>query len=291
MKYNKKLLNDFNYMIKKSLNPVEGYDYREITNDRYYYERRYADSIIDYFKLTGRKSNEFNKTRGHDDLCICSMASSGRLCFLFLCDKTGIKFEWHELNGTSDSDVWLKPSRNDAQYDAFDGKTFYECKCQEIFNEHEGLSESYIPVLKNFFEIKVGSIDGEISAKVSDFHIKGDIADKDYRELHFDLKQLFTHLCAIVKAKGNVDKYNLNYIFFKPKQEEIDKNDIIKNAYEQLEKELKAIKESKLFTEYCHIKFDYQFVSVDDNKFAIDPQNILKSKKKEILKKYETRLK
>ena len=96
--------------------------------------------------------------------------------------------------------------------------------------------------------------------------------DNDYQNLHFDLKQLFTHLCGIIKAKGNTSKYTLKYIFFKPKEILIKKNDVIREAYEELDKELKAIKNSVLFKEKCHIKFDYDYVNVDNPKFGVDPK-------------------
>ena len=273
MKYSKSVLNDFNKMIKDSLKIVEGYSLNEISDSRFYYEKDYATPIIDYYKITGRKSNEFNKVRGHDDLSICSVASSGRLCFLKLIDHENIKFEWHELNGTSQEKIWTKPSINDAQYDAFDGTTFFECKCQEILNEHVGLSKDYIPVLKDFFGLNFKEENGLIIAKASDFLID---VDKDYRELHFDLKQLFTHLCGIVKAYGNVSKHTLKYIFFKPKEELINKHELIKSAYKELDNELSIIQNSVFFKEKCHIKFEYKYVHVDEDRFAIDPKVLYK---------------
>ena len=270
MKTNKKVLNDFNEMIKKSLSGPNGYSLNEISTKRFYYEPKYAKPIIEYYKSTGRSSNEFHKVRGHDEPSVCSVASSGRLCFLALIDKDNVKFEWHELNGTSSETIWQKPAIDDAQYDAFDGSTFYECKCQEFLNEHIGLSNAYMTILKSFFGLELKEKDGLIIGKAKDFLI--DI-DKDYCDLHFDLKQLFTHLCGIVKAYGNTNKYTLRYIFFKPKEELIKENAAIAKAYDELDEELIKIKDSRFFKERCNINFEYEYINVDEEKFSIDPKD------------------
>ena len=62
----------------------------------------------------------------------------------------------------------------------------------------------------------------------------------------FDIKQLITHLCAIIKYSKS--KYNkckeqfvLKYVFFKP-----TKYKDIRDAYTQLEKEIVAIENSNI---------------------------------------------
>ena len=186
------------------------------------------------------------------------------------------------LNGVSKAKSWEKPSRNDAQLDAFDGETFYECKCQEIFYKKEGLSKSYIPCLKKYFDIDGLSDDGtNIVASLADLHI--DLEENiNYREACFDVKQLFTHLCAINKEAHRVGKnYTLKYIFFKPNEKIVADCECIKKIYTQLEAEIAAIRNSPIFN--CSnnmVGFECEFVAVDSDEMKKRPADLFLEKYK-----------
>ena len=65
--------------------------------------------------------------------------------------------------------------------------------------------------------------------------------ETDYTRLHFDLKQLICHLIALANNKDAQEKAVLQYIFFTPNEESINKYSKVKRLYTILEKELNAI--------------------------------------------------
>lgn len=284
---NAKILNDFNNAIKDS---VPNKDTQEVSPNRHYYKDDYLKPVQLYYCLTNRKSNEFARidtSSGIRPYKMASVCSSARLCFIRLAEEANVIFEYHLLNCTSKSEIWEKPNRNDTQLDAFDGETFYECKCQEIFHDKGYLSKSYKPFLRKYLGLTEIRDDGK-NIVGSPKELKIEIENvKDYRKTYFDLKQLFTHLCAINKeAHKTGNRYLLKYIFFKPSQTYIDKNNDIAKAYETLEKEIQAIKKSDIFKNANNfVDFDYEYVFVDSESMKKDPKIIFFKKYKEYLRK------
>ena len=267
----------FNILIKQSVLP-NSYRIDEITKNKFYYENEYAEAIKEYYQYTYRKSKEFEKVKGHDSYKICSLSSSARLCFLLLGDNLDIRFEWHLLNATSKEDVWTKPNDSrDAQLDAFDFHTYYECKCQELFNKKDPLSISYLKCLEDNFGIKDLNSDGKyIIATMKDLHLGS--SDKNYLNTHFDIKQLFTHLCAIIKDNKLLENRKLQYVFFTPNKELI-KGTQIEEVYKELQNEIDDIVNSEVIRmakDKYNIDFGYEFISVDDDRLNKDPKEILK---------------
>lgn len=267
-----------NELMNKSV-PNTRYKINEVSDKRFYYENKYAKPIETYYKLTYRKSNEFEMfgtSKGYDCYKICSVASSARLCYLFLANDMNIRFEWHLLNATSKKEVWENPNKNDAQLDAFDFRTYYECKCQEIFEYRTPLSISYAKYLEQYFGItNLPRRERNIIATMKEFHLGN--SDKNYLHTYFDIKQLFTHLCAIIKDNKQLEDRKLQYIFFTPK-ENLIKGSALEDAYQELINEAEEIKNSeviKIAKETYHIDFDYELVPIDDKRMASDPDEPL----------------
>ena len=66
-----------------------------------------------------------------------------------------------------------------------------------------------------------------------------ELLDNSIYNLHLDVKQLICHLIGIsYQHKNDKGEYKLQYIFFKPSEEEIKKNNKIENLYKTLYKTL-----------------------------------------------------
>ena len=269
----------FNELIRKSIKSSDEKTF-EVSNKRFYYPNKYAKGIENYYRYTKRESKEFNSFQtswGYECFKICSVASSARLAFLKLALKRNIKFEWHLVNGaTKTKKEWNGPKRNDAQLDAYDGNSFYECKCQEILETKTKLSKSYYPLLKEYFEIEINN-SSQKNYVPSLKEMKIDNSNKKYTETLFDIKQLFTHLCAIIKCNNELQRdVKLHYIFFKPSDKHL-KETPLESLYDELEKEIKAIKTSdviKKAKDRFHIDFVCEIVDVGDEIFTKEPSDI-----------------
>lgn len=283
----------FNELMYQSIPKLDNYLIEEVSPHKYYYEDSYGVAIEEFYRLAGFTSHEFGKLKTQfkgERMKICSVSSSSRLCFL----KYGLemakknrlneeaRLEKHLVNGTIKSDKeWEKENRNDAQLDAFDGETFYECKCQEIFEDKGPLSKSYARYMNKYFNTNLGEsnfVKGKIHAKASEFGITFE-EDKEYTKALFDIKQLVTHLCAIIKYNKNKNKQlTLKYVFFKPAKSLINNNGDVKAVYEELEKEIYAIQKSKLIegAKKHGVSFAYEWVYVDSLEFGQDPKEMTK---------------
>ena len=157
---------------------------------------------------------------------MCSVASSSRLCFLYFANKENTEFEWSLGTGT----------RGIAQLDAFDGLKYYECKCHEIFDKHDNyLRASYKMNLEKYLGLKNINIDGNfIKLTLKELEIND---DRSIYSLHFDIKQFLCHLFGIAKKGGG----NLQYIFFTPSNELINKNSWCTDFYNTLDEEIKNL--------------------------------------------------
>lgn len=223
------------------------------------------------------ESKELAKVRGHENLKICSVSSSARLCFLYLWNKEGVEFESHLLNPTGGG--------NAAQPDAKIGNTYYEFKCQEIVDgEGEPLKYSYGPLLQEFFGIKIIKIN-EYERTITGYLPELGIDYKeDYDKTHFNVKQLFTHLIAIAKKHPKEDDLvKLQYVFFEPDAKKQSTDTAV--VYEELKAEIKAIwnSESLRFFKGKNRNIglpDPIFVPVSERCFAQNPADILDCLKK-----------
>ena len=244
-------------------------------NPQRYYDDKYAEPIKRYFKERNVISYEVNRNNRWHCTPICSLLSSGRLCFLdFITrDKNNVKFEEPIENDLQNS----QPTKMDAVI----GNNYYECKCQEIVSKsHGGLRETYLKSkLFNDFGIKNYSLVNEeskdedckkreykvLAFNVSELNIQIK-KNPDYRKLHFDLKQLICHLIAIAQ-KNKKNPVSLNYVFYIPsKSNQI--NEEYKNViklYKELNEEIKAIwKKDTVIQKFC-----------DENKITLNyPQMV-----------------
>lgn len=249
-------------------------------DSKLYYPEEYGDVIVKEFKSHGVNSNEVIKQKGKPTP-ICSVCSSGRLCYLNFKKVKGIRFEYPLYNDVDK----LHPSKLDAYEITNERNIFYECKCQEILNngycgEKELLSDKYLKS-KYFRELKIESLkvfnkygrekDGSYTKGTDRFihfelHALEINLNKDLYLLRFNLKQLICHLIAIAKYNVYCDRAStLQYIFYKPKT---NNKDILK-IYDELTEELKAIWDSSKIKNYCkkyHIDLKYKFINISDIK-------------------------
>ena len=284
------LFNEYIFTAQEEKGFFNNYKIKEVSNSRFYLDNSYGEAIKKYFDLTKRTSKELeliNTSYGGNRYKICSCASSARFCFLYLASKldSNIKFEWHLLNATSSDSSWEEEKENDSVLDAFDNKTYYEFKCQEIFNDKELLSISYSNLLKEYFNIEIKSnTDNKIIGTYKDLKL-GNL-NKNYNDSYFDIKQLLTHLLAIIKENKNKKEHiTLKYIFIIPLIEDILHGDLYED-YKELEREIETIKNSELIKiakDKYNISFECEQVQVIDSRFSLDPKEIT-SKMEKILK-------
>lgn len=156
---------------------------------------------------------------------MCSVASSSRLCFIYFANYNEIEFERP-----------LSTGKGTAKLDASKDNLFYECKCHEIFDNHNNyLSLAYKENLKEFFNINYQKNDNAYcKLNLTDFEIE---KEESIYNLHFDMKQFLCHLFGIAKNGGGT----LQYIFFTPKKDLIENNDFCRDIYKELENEINLI--------------------------------------------------
>ena len=256
-----------------------------------YYADEYAEPIKEYFKNHAVESFEVNYSKRWKCTPVCAFASSARLCYLYFMDDDEITFE-----APLDND--LPASTIPTKMDAKKGNKNYECKCQEIVGaSHTPFSPRYLdsPLFQSFFQNfndQKGSI-SKVTKRISDKktgktrtveYLEFDVKElnikfgkaKDYAHRHFDLKQLICHLIALANNKRADEEVVLQYIFFTPNSECIEKYPKIKNLYDKvLEGELDAILAEgtsiSQFAKYHKIKICYKRVElkdVPDNNYA-----------------------
>jgi len=256
------LMNIFNIAVKDSVQSNK--NLKNIGNHKYYYSKVYDEKIQKYLKEKGVESLESEKGS------LRSTSSSARLCTNYFYDEN-VEFE--------------KPLKNDifstTKMDAVAGNIYYECKCQEIVNgEHEYLRQSYEnKPSKLFKEFGVKNIymsshfkkDGTEDYKYCEFDLKdiGINLDGKYYEINFNVKQLICHLIAIANNTNDNEEKILRYIIFVPKAEIIDQNSLLKDLYQTLDSQFKAILNSpniKGFIARHNIKIEMKLVYIDDVK-------------------------
>ena len=173
---------------------------------------------------------------------MCSVASSSRLCFLYFANKTNTEFECSLGTGT----------RGIAQLDAFDGLNYYECKCHEIFDKHDNyLRAAYKANLEKYLGLNKINIEGNIiNLSLKELEINDNSSIYSW---HFDVKQFLCHLFGIAKKGGG----NLQYIFFTPSHELINKNSWCTDFYNKLDEEINNLWNSpkiQIMLKNCNIE-------------------------------------
>lgn len=186
---------------------------------------------------------------------MCSVASSSRLCFLYFANVKDIEFE---------KKLSIGIRGGNPQLDAYSSTshTYYECKCHEIFDNHNTnknhLSKSYAKIISEKFNVNItnSNVDDYLKLALKDFGINDDSSIYDLR---FDFKQFICHLLGIANEGGGT----LKYVFFTP-SEKMKKN--FDDIYKKLNTEIKEIKASQKIRKMCeenNIKIDFTYKSVD----------------------------
>lgn len=220
---------EFDLLILNSINN------KHIIPGTVYYDNSYLEKLE--YELQKRKLLEKFKKRElqgkNGKIKMCSVASSSRLCFLYFANKENITFEYELKTGT----------RGKAQLDAvYKDDIFYECKCHEIFDDHDYLKPAYKNNLKKYFDISLSNTNKDYCELfLQDFKISYP-EKKSIYDLHFDFKQFLCHLFGLANHNGGT----LQYIFFTPSKQTIDKNIKCQKLYEELDKEIKMIWSSKV---------------------------------------------
>ena len=254
------ILSRFIELVKLCVDDKSYNDFDTSRGTRTYYPNSYAGyakSAFDAHINDGwGDSKELEKPKRGEHLSFCSVASSARLCFLDFYEKQRIGHLKLET-----------PMPNDfcpqfpTKMDAIVLDICYECKCQEVVDgEKELLSISYQAskesILFKEFHIKD---DGEyeiIKRKTKDeetgeykekdfldFSCKDlniDI-DKQYYQLHINLKQMICHLIAMANSKLEHKPSVLQYVIYIPQLKLIDENKEIKQVYKELIDEFEKI--------------------------------------------------
>lgn len=220
----------FDQLILESINPKKTH----IKPKTVFYDDDYYTQLITELKKRNLfecySIHELKETKkGTGLIKMCSVASSSRLCFLHFAENKNVKMEASLNTGTS----------GNAQLDAVKETTYYECKCHEIFDDHDKdsnhLKLAYKKNLQKYFGINYQEKDENYcKLTLSNFGIA---EDKSIYALRFDMKQFLCHLFGIAKNSGGT----LQYIFFTPKKELAETNEIAKAIYEKLNKEIETI--------------------------------------------------
>ncbi len=219
---------EFDKLIMQSVNNTH------IINNSFYYDNLYYTKLSAELKernlfevFSKRELQEVN--RGSGLIKMCSVASSSRLCFLYFAKDNDVRMEISLNTGT----------HGNAQLDAAKDNVFYECKCHEIFDNHNKnnnhLSLAYKKNLQKYFNINYQEDDENYcKLKLKDFYIPSNISIYDLR---FDMKQFLCHLFGLANNGGGI----LQYIFFQPKKELIEINPFCKGIYAKLQEEILSI--------------------------------------------------
>ena len=201
-----------------------------IPNTVYYNESYYAQLIKEL-----EKRNQLKKIQDKELqevapglIKMCSVASSSRLCIIYFANQNEIVFERP-----------LSTGKGIAKLDAAKDNIYYECKCHEIFDNHDTyknhLRLTYKKNLQKYFGIIYQEKDEDYcNLSLRDFGIE---KNESIYSLHFDMKQFLCHLFGIARNGGGT----LQYIFFTPKKELIEKNNFCKEIYKELENEINQI--------------------------------------------------
>ena len=220
----------FDQLILESINKNKTHiKINTVYYDDYYYKQLVLELKERQLYESYAKRELKETSKDSDKIKMCSVASSSRFCFLYFIKDKKVTMEVSLNTGTS----------GNAQLDAAKDTVFYECKCHEIFDNHDTdknhLSIAYKKNLQKYFGITYQEKDEDYcKLTLSNFGIS---EDKSIYDLRFDMKQFLCHLFGIAKNGGGT----LQYIFFTPKKELIENNDFCKDTYNKLENEINQI--------------------------------------------------
>ena len=215
---------------------------KEVAEHLYYFGNSYSEPIAAYFKGVGVESKELEFKNGSPYLPICSLTSSGRLCFLyFLSKKDSCKYLFEQSYPILKKNGGILAH---AHPDAVFEDIYYECKCQEIVNgEGERMKASYLAEAKYFEEFfeDVKKIDAEGDYLEFDLiNLKVGL-DGSYRSTQINIKQLMCHLLALANRYDSTGRQQtLQYVIFVP-----NKMTLSSEIYDSLDKEINVIFETE----------------------------------------------
>lgn len=230
-----------------------GYKIGEREYENYYTSdcfKSFVDSMKKehHKKYDDGKGGELAEKKGRYGLMppkMASVASSSRFCYLALCDVENVVFEneckIQGITGTAPQlDAYIKQDFCDI---------YVEVKCHEIFDSHRlKMKNKYFTYFKEnniFPEIASNATKGEeeFTAPLSLFGI-------DKESSHFDVKQFICHLLGI--AENTWEKpAKLVYLFFIPDVEDEQTKKEIKEFFDRLQGEIKAIFTSEPIVKFC----------------------------------------
>ena len=251
-----------------------------------YYDENYVNHIREDFERLKVKSLEVNYSNRYKCTPICSISSSGRLCYLYF-RKKNVEFE-QTLNNDINSNTKM---------DACKDNVFYECKCQELMSKsHDQLSANYLnsDLFKELIKNRVDEVekstiiikkDGKEKTKdVLNFDLNLLLGLEksygDYSKQVFDYKQLICHLIAIANSdKNNKVGKELRYIIFKPDKDKIKPKSKLETRYNEFDEEFKLLtKANTPIGDFCkhHNITISNYISVDIGEvddFVLDELN------------------
>jgi len=263
----------FYTQLKRTVLP-ENNEYFWGDSKEHYFNNKYRSELIKlqkddgvYAKFRGLEYRKF----GEGQTKICSIGSSSRLYYFHNRKKLkdGFEFEFTEyhFNGDNGDD-------NCAHFDGKEGKVLFEAKCQELLTtSHSGLKKDFYDKL-----VKEGfGIDTDFKTKTivkdekeqtiivptqSQFNI-GKKDNSSIYNMHFDVKQLITHLLALGARQDKSEVVTLQYVLFKPIDDENES--LKKNLYDVVDDEFESIRTSRVFSKFL----DKNAISLPKIKYVV----------------------
>lgn len=202
-------------------------------------------------KYYGGKGGELDEKMGRYGLMppkMASVASSSRFCYLALKDINDVEFE-KDCRIFDDNEI---APQLDSYIPQEYCNIFLEVKCHEIFDSHKlKMKNKYLTYFKEnniFPEIASNATEGEdeFTAPLSLFGI-------DKESSRFDVKQFICHLLGVAKKTGEKPA-KLVYLFFIPVVDDVETAGEIKEVFDQLQSEIKAIFTSEPIVKFCKAK-------------------------------------
>ena len=184
---------------------------KHIKEGTVYYDKDYLLSLVISLvndDLLGKYAGELMENS--QGIKMCSIASSSRLCYL------ASKELYKDIKEVEKTDI-----KNGCCHPHYDGYTsslnafiFYEFKCHELCDgaSHAKLSKSYMPLLKEYFDIE---IDNLAFLKFSDFGFDYNNNGTIY-DINFDTKQFICHILGILSQATQENKALLKYVWIIP---------------------------------------------------------------------------
>ena len=217
----------YDLAIKESLNnkPINGV----------YYDENYKLSLIKSMTDEEKKrfKGEYEKDYGDNRWKMCSVASSSRLCYLYF-KYNNKKYENPEF------EVVLHNNGCNPHLDALVDGCYCECKCHEIVGHHSVYmsKKTYESLLKQIFnvDLKPDDIHGD-NIKLRFNMFKGLDVKKEYTcGKYFDFKQFICHIIGILGIEKPTTYVGLQYVFFVPDDDQIEKQKLIgwRNSFEEM---------------------------------------------------------